>query len=102
MKNTLKYSVLAAICVVMSVFTGCAPASLDTDQFADTGITLAAVQPNPVMRGGVLNIVGSNLQDVTEVRFAGGVTVLALHGLDTPEYTAEYYARVREKHASAR
>ena len=29
---------------------------------------------------------------------AGGVTVLALHGLDTPEYTAEYYARVREKH----
>lgn len=75
MKNTLKYSVLAAICVIMSVFTGCAPASLDTDQFADTGITLAAVQPNPVMRGGVLNIVGSNLQDVTEVRFAGGVTV---------------------------
>ena len=29
---------------------------------------------------------------------AGGVTVLALYGLDTPEYTAEYYARVREKH----
>ena len=29
---------------------------------------------------------------------AGGVTVLALYGLDTPEYTTEYYARVREKH----
>ena len=29
---------------------------------------------------------------------AGGITVLALHGLDTPEVTAEYYARVREKH----
>ena len=29
---------------------------------------------------------------------AGGVTVLALHGLSTPENTAEYYARVREKH----
>lgn len=29
---------------------------------------------------------------------AGGVTVLALYGLDTPEYTAEYYARVRERH----
>ena len=29
---------------------------------------------------------------------AGGVTVLALHGLDTPEYTADSYARVREKH----
>ena len=29
---------------------------------------------------------------------AGGVTVLALYGLDTPDVTAEYYARVREKH----
>ena len=29
---------------------------------------------------------------------AGGVTVLALHGLDSPEITAEYYARVRAKH----
>ena len=29
---------------------------------------------------------------------AGGVTALALHGLSTPEDTAEYYARVREKH----
>ena len=29
---------------------------------------------------------------------AGGVTVLALHGLDTPDVTAQYYARVREKH----
>ena len=28
---------------------------------------------------------------------AGGVTVLALHGLETPDVTAAYYARVREK-----
>ena len=32
---------------------------------------------------------------------AGGVTVLALHGLSTPEDTAAYYARVREKHPEA-
>ena len=29
---------------------------------------------------------------------AGGVTVLALYGLSSPEITAEYYARIREKH----
>ena len=29
---------------------------------------------------------------------AGGVTVLALHGLSTPEDTAAYYARIRENH----
>ena len=32
---------------------------------------------------------------------AGGVTVLALHGLNTPEDTAAYYARIREKHPEA-
>ena len=32
---------------------------------------------------------------------AGGVTVLALHGLDTPEVTAEDYARVRARHPEA-
>ncbi|MBQ4580389.1 MAG: C_GCAxxG_C_C family protein [Clostridia bacterium] len=32
---------------------------------------------------------------------AGGVTVLALYGLDTPDVTAQYYARVREKHAES-
>lgn len=32
---------------------------------------------------------------------AGGVTALALYGLDTPEYTAAYYDRVREKHPDA-
>ena len=32
---------------------------------------------------------------------AGGVTALALHGLSTPDATAEYYDRVREKHPDA-
>ena len=32
---------------------------------------------------------------------AGGVTVLALYGLSSPEITAEYYARIREKHPEA-
>ena len=67
MKKTLKYSVLAALCVVMSLMSGCV-SSLDTDQFVDKGITLAAIAPNPVMRGGELHIVGSNLENVKEVR----------------------------------
>lgn len=32
---------------------------------------------------------------------AGGVTVLALYGLDSPEATDAYYARIREKHPEA-
>ena len=82
MKNILKFSVLAVSCVVMSLFSGCT-SPIDTDQFADTSITLAAVQPNPVMRGGELSIVGSNLENVTEVRFAGGVTVTSIKTVTT-------------------
>ena len=74
MKKTLKYSVLAALCVALSLLAGCS-SPLDTDQFVDKGISLAAIAPNPVMRGGELHIVGSNLENVKEVRFAGGASV---------------------------
>ena len=63
MKNRLKYSVLAALCVALSLLAGCS-SPLDTDQFVDKGISLAAIAPNPVMRGGELHIVGSNLENV--------------------------------------
>ena len=59
--------------IVMAANSGCAPAGLDTDQFL--GFTVAAVAPNPVMRGGELRIVGNGLENATEVKFAGDVTV---------------------------
>lgn len=77
MKNRLKYSVLAALFVALSFMAGCS-SPLDTDQFVDKGIALAALAPNPVMRGGELRIVGSNLENVQEVQFAGGVNTTAI------------------------
>ncbi|MBO4842504.1 MAG: hypothetical protein J5478_03915 [Bacteroidales bacterium] len=82
MKNRLKYSVLAALCVALSFLSGCT-SQLDTDQFVDKGISLAALAPNPVMRGGELRIVGSNLENVKEVQFAGGVTVTSIQTVTT-------------------
>ncbi len=73
MKKILKISAVAIMAFLLSGLTGCTREGLETDQFS--GFSLAAVAPNPVMRGGVLRIVGSNLENVTEVRFAGGVTV---------------------------
>ena len=79
MKNILKYSVLAAaFSAVLFLFAGCQPDGLDTDQFSERDVTLAAIQPNPVMRGGELRIIGSNLQNVSEVKFAGGVSVSSI------------------------
>ena len=71
MKKILKYSLLAVL--ALAAVTGCKKEELDTDQFS--GFSLAAIAPNPVMRGGELRLVGNGLENVTEVQFAGGVTV---------------------------
>ena len=74
MKNIFKHSLLAAAVLALASLTGCVKNKLDTDQYSGT-VALAAIAPNPVMRGGELRIIGSNLETVTEVRFAGDVTV---------------------------
>jgi len=70
MKKILKYSLLAVL--ALSALAGCKK-NLETDQFS--GFSLAAIAPNPVMRGAQLRIVGNGLENVSEVQFAGGVSV---------------------------
>ena len=74
MKNVLKYAAIAALCLSAVSLTGCKHEEYDTDQYPGA-VALSAVAPNPVMRGGELRILGTNLENVSEVRFAGGVTV---------------------------
>ncbi len=74
MKKIFRYSALAALLVSFAAFTGCKQEALDTDQYGD-GVKFSAFAPNPVMRGGELRILGSNLQDVKEIRFQGGSSV---------------------------
>ena len=73
MKKILKYSLLFVMGIVMVAGTGCTPKELNTNQFE--GFTVAAIAPNPVMRGAELHIVGNGLEDAVEVKFAGDVTV---------------------------
>lgn len=74
MKKILKYSIVSLLALCTLATTGCKQEVLDTDQYAG-GVALSAIAPNPVMRGGVLRIIGANLENVSEVRFAGGVSV---------------------------
>ena len=71
MKKILKYSLLAVL--TLAALAGCKKSELDTDQF--NGFSLAAVAPNPVMRGGELRLVGGGLENATAVQFAGNITV---------------------------
>lgn len=73
MKKILKYSAIAALFLVTACLTGCRK-EYDTDPYSGS-VALSAIAPNPVMRGGVLRILGTNLEKVSEVRFAGDVVV---------------------------
>ena len=72
MKNIFKFASLVALAA--AVFTGCSSDELDTDQYG-SGVTFAAFAPNPVMRGSEMRILGSNLQDIKEIRLPGDVTI---------------------------
>ncbi|MCR5351663.1 MAG: hypothetical protein K6E35_04130 [Bacteroidales bacterium] len=74
MKKILNHSLLVAAITALVALTGCNQNELDTDQYSGT-VALAAISPNPVMRGGELRIIGSNLENVSEVHFAGDVVV---------------------------
>jgi len=77
MKNILKLSAIFAFCLAAAGLWSCSNEELDTDQFSGR-VALSAIAPNPVMRGGTLTIIGSNLEKVTEVRFTGGTTASSL------------------------
>lgn len=85
MKLLFKYFVLALVCTA-SIWA-CKQETLDTDQFSNDGVTFAAMAPNPVMRGAQLRIVGSHLEQITEVRFAGYVSVSDIEVVTTGKHS---------------
>ena len=82
MKKIFKFSILATLLVAMTGLTACNNEELDTDQYAGK-VALAAIAPNPVMRGGQLRIIGANLEKVSEVRFGGGASVSSIETVST-------------------
>ena len=62
------YSVFTLLVVALAglSLTACSNNDLDTDQFQG-GVALNVYGPSPVMRGGQLRFIGSNLDQVREV-----------------------------------
>lgn len=65
MKNIFKLTTLLAAAAL--VLFSCDKSEVDTNQFDTTAVVLKAYGPQPVVRGGVLRFVGSNLDKVVSV-----------------------------------
>ena len=67
------FSAVWAACLILAgslSFTGCSEAELDTNQYQN-GVGLNAYGPLPVVRGGTLRFLGSNLEQIASVRLPG-------------------------------
>ena len=69
MKKIFNISALLAMCLM--IFAGCQEDIVSTDQYTGQGVTLKAFGPSPVMRGGELRFLGTNLDQVKEVIIPG-------------------------------
>ena len=71
MKNIFKLSAIIAAVSAAFVLASCSNKELDTDQYSSSAIVLQAYGPQPVVRGGVLRFLGSNLDKVVSITIPG-------------------------------
>ena len=70
------FTLLVTALVGLSL-TACSSDDLDTNQY-QSGVSLNAFGPSPVMRGGQLRFIGSNLDQIREVRIPGVDAITAI------------------------
>jgi hypothetical protein len=72
MKKIFRLSVSAIFAAALATMTvSCGTEELDTAQYSDNQVRLVSYGPNPVMRGGALTFIGSNLDKIVEVDVPG-------------------------------
>ncbi len=72
MKKSYAILVAAASLAFLSAsVSGCKTDALDTDQYSAKQVRLVSFGPNPVMRGGAVTFLGSNLDKIVEVQVPG-------------------------------
>ena len=65
------FNIISLLAVSAAILSGCKNEELDTNQYADGGVALNVYGPQPVMRGGELRFLGSNLDRVVEIIIPG-------------------------------
>lgn len=69
MNKILQFSALAVAALL--ALTGCKHEEISTDQYSNDRLAFSAFSPNPVYRGGEITIIGSNLDQVSQVLVPG-------------------------------
>lgn len=72
MKKLYNIFTLLVVALVGLSLTGCSEDDLDTNPFNKSGINILAFGPSPTTRASEIHIIGTNLQNVDKVVFAGG------------------------------
>ncbi len=70
MKNIKNIFTLLVVALMGLSLTACSSDDLDTNQYKG-GVSLNAFGPNPVVRGGTLRFVGSNLDQIASIQIPG-------------------------------
>ena len=71
MKKIYTIITVASLAFLSASLTGCKTDALDTDQYSAKQVRLVSYGPNPVMRGGTVTFIGSNLDKIVEVQVPG-------------------------------
>ncbi len=71
MKKLYTIITVASLAFLSASLTGCKTDALDTDQYSAKQVRLVSYGPNPVMRGGTVTFIGSNLDKIVEVQVPG-------------------------------
>ena len=62
---------MAIFAAALASVVSCSNEEIDTAQYSNSQVKLASYGPNPVMRGGALTFIGSNLDKIVEVTVPG-------------------------------
>ena len=78
MKKIVSIATLVASALLLVAAVSCKREQLDTEQFVSDQVALNVYGPQPVVRGGELRFIGSNLEKIQSIEIPGVPAITAI------------------------